>query len=32
MIGAGDCAGAEKYALKVGNLALAQQVRDYCHK
>jgi hypothetical protein len=32
MIGAGDCAGAEKFALKAGNLALAQQVRDYCQK
>ena len=32
MIGAGDCAGAEKYALRAGNLALAQQVREYCQK
>lgn len=32
MVAAGDCAGAETYALKQGNFALAQQVKDYCSK
>lgn len=27
---AGDCAGAEAYALSVGNIVLAKQVKDYC--
>lgn len=30
MIIAGDCAGAERYALDKGNFALAREVRDYC--
>lgn len=30
MAAAGDCAGAEAYALSVGNLVLAKQVKDYC--
>lgn len=29
---AGDCAGAERYALTVGNIPLAQQAKDYCAK
>jgi hypothetical protein len=29
---AGDCAGAEKYALDAANLELAKQVKDYCAK
>lgn len=32
MIKSGDCAGAEQYALSVGNIALASQVKDYCAK
>lgn len=28
----GDCAGAERYALSAGNIALAKEVRDYCGK
>lgn len=30
MLAKGDCAGAEAYALKVGELGLAQEVRSYC--
>jgi hypothetical protein len=32
MVAGGDCAGAERYALRAENLPLAQQVRDYCHR
>lgn len=30
MIANGDCAGAEQYALRKGDLALAQTVKTYC--
>lgn len=30
MVSAQDCRGAEAYALSVGNLVLAKQVKDYC--
>lgn len=30
MIINGDCPGAERYALGKGNIALAQEVKDYC--
>lgn len=30
MVSAGDCPGAESYALSVGNLVLAKEVKDYC--
>ena len=30
MIQNGDCDGAKAYALSVGNLVLAKQVKDYC--
>lgn len=32
MVMAGDCAGAEAYALSIGNLVLATQVKDFCQK
>lgn len=32
MIAAGDCPGAENYALQQGNFDLAKSVRDYCSK
>jgi hypothetical protein len=32
MIKSGDCAGAEQYALSVGNIPLAKEVKDYCSK
>ncbi|MCL6729959.1 hypothetical protein [Sphingomonas hankyongi] len=32
LVTAGDCAGAQQYALSVGNFVLAQQVKDYCAK
>jgi hypothetical protein len=32
MMAAGDCTGAEAYALKAGDLTLAKQVKDYCGK
>ena len=32
MVSADDCAGAQSYALSVGNLVLAKQVKDYCSK
>jgi hypothetical protein len=30
LVAAGNCAGAESYALSVGNISLAKTVRDYC--
>jgi hypothetical protein len=30
LLAAGDCAGAEQYALRRGGFALVQTVRDYC--
>lgn len=30
MVTAGDCRGAQEYALSVGNFVLAQQIKDYC--
>jgi hypothetical protein len=30
LVAAGDCAGAQQYALAQGNFELAQQVKDYC--
>ena len=30
LVAAGNCPGAESYALSVGNLSLAKTVRDYC--
>ncbi len=32
MLNAGDCKGAQTYALSVGNLPLATKVKDYCAK
>lgn len=32
MLAAGDCAGAEKYALSKGDLDLASYVEDYCQR
>ena len=32
IVAAGDCRGAERYALEAGNLVLAKQVKDYCTK
>lgn len=30
IVGGGDCAGGERYALQHGDFALAGQVRAYC--
>ncbi len=30
LVAAGNCAGAESYALSVGSIGLAKTVRDYC--
>lgn len=32
MVKAGDCQGAQDYALSIGNFVLAQQIKDYCSK
>jgi hypothetical protein len=32
LIAKGDCAGAEKLALRGGDIGLAAEVRDYCAK
>lgn len=32
MVKAGDCQGAQDYALSIGNFVLAQQIKDYCAK
>lgn len=32
MVTAGNCEGAQHYALSVGNFVLAKQVKDYCGK
>jgi hypothetical protein len=32
MLAKGNCAGAEQYALKSGELDIAQQVKSYCGK
>jgi hypothetical protein len=32
MIAGGDCVGAQQYALSVGNIVLAKEVKDFCAK
>ena len=32
LVAAGDCDGAQRFALAVGNFSLAQQVKNYCAK